>query len=121
MVNDNDLDFEITPEGTGTRPSTKPPATNNNSRPTFPGTKPPSTTDAPYSDTTRPGNWEPTPSKPTSEDQVDTPVAPGYHRVVKGDTLYKLSRDYNTTVDRLKQINKLPTADIRLGQVLRIQ
>jgi flagellum-specific peptidoglycan hydrolase FlgJ/LysM repeat protein len=114
MINDGDLDFEISP--TGTVPTSKPNTSNTNSGTTFPGTKPPATSGAPYPDNTKPS--DPTPTKPPVEEK---PVAAGYHRVVKGDTLYKLSRDYNTTVDRLKQLNKLPSADIQIGQVLRVQ
>jgi len=112
MVNDGDLDFEISPDGT--KPTTKPSTTDGGA--TFPGTKPPATTGVPYPDNTRPA--DPIPTKPPVEEK---PVSAGYHRVVKGDTLYKLSRDYNTTVDRLKLLNKLPNADIQIGQVLRVQ
>jgi membrane-bound lytic murein transglycosylase D len=117
MVNDDDLDFEITP--VEPKPTTKP-ATSDKNKPTFPGTKPPATSDNQTSDDPRPGNWDPTPTKPT-EPPVEKPVEPGYHRVVKGDTLYKLSRDYGTSVARLKQLNKLSTDDIKLGQVLRVE
>jgi flagellum-specific peptidoglycan hydrolase FlgJ/LysM repeat protein len=117
MVNDDDLDFEITPSGT--KPTTKPTTTPNN-QPTFPGTKPPSTSDVPFPGDPRPGNWDPVPTKPT-ETPDDKPAAPGYHRVVKGDTLYKLSRDYDISVARLKQLNKLTNDDIKIGQVLRVE
>ncbi len=112
MVNDGVLDFEISPNGTD--PAPKPSSPNSGS--TFPGTKPPATSGVPYPDNTRP--TDPIPNKPTVDEK---PVAAGYHRVVKGDTLYKLSRDYNTTVDRLKQLNKLPNSDIQIGQILRVQ
>ncbi len=117
MVNDDVLDFEITP--TDSKPPTKP-ATDDKYNPTFPGTRPPATSDAPFPDDSRPGSWDPTPTKPR-EIPEEKPVAPGYHRVVKGDTLYKLSRDYGTSVTRLKQLNKLSTDDIKLGQVLRVE
>jgi len=41
--------------------------------------------------------------------------------VVKGDTLYSLSRTYGMTVGRLKQLNNLPDSDIKIGQLLKIQ
>ncbi|MGB3608126.1 MAG: glucosaminidase domain-containing protein [Psychroserpens sp.] len=43
------------------------------------------------------------------------------HTVVKGDTLYSLSRFYNTTVDELKRINRLRTNDLSLGQIIIIK
>lgn len=115
MINDGDLDFEISPDGT--KPTTKPSTSDDG--PTFPGTKPPATTGEPYPGNPRP--TDPVPTKPTTDNSADKPVGAGYHRVVKGDTLYKLSRDYNTTVDRLKQLNKLTNPDIQIGQVLRVQ
>lgn len=120
MVNDDDLDFEITP--TEPKPNTKPPATSTDKpKPTFPGTKPPATSDAPYPDNSRPDSWDPTPSKPVVVPEEEKPVAPGYHRVVKGDTLYKLSRDYGISVTKIKQINNMTSDDIKIGQVLRVQ
>ncbi|TXD85372.1 LysM peptidoglycan-binding domain-containing protein [Subsaximicrobium wynnwilliamsii] len=43
------------------------------------------------------------------------------HEVVKGDTLYGLSKRYNTTVELLKRLNKLKNNDISLGQILIIK
>lgn len=43
------------------------------------------------------------------------------HRVVKGDTLYSLSKRYNTTVDELKRLNGLKSNDLALGQILIIK
>lgn len=43
------------------------------------------------------------------------------HMVIKGDTLYSLSRKYNTTVDELKRLNRLNSNDISLGQLLIIK
>lgn len=40
------------------------------------------------------------------------------HTVVKGDTLYGLSKKYNTTVSALKSLNSLNSNTIRLGQTL---
>ena len=43
------------------------------------------------------------------------------HTVVKGDTLYSISRKYNLSLERLSAINKLPKgAVIHVGQVLII-
>lgn len=40
------------------------------------------------------------------------------HIVVKGDTLYSLSKKYNTTVERLMLLNNLTSTDLKVGQVL---
>lgn len=42
------------------------------------------------------------------------------HAVVKGDTLYNISKRYGLTVDELKRFNNLSGNDISLGQVLYI-
>lgn len=43
------------------------------------------------------------------------------HTVVKGDTLYSLSRTYNTTVEELKLRNNLRTNELSIGQILIIK
>ncbi|WCO02205.1 glucosaminidase domain-containing protein [Psychroserpens ponticola] len=43
------------------------------------------------------------------------------HTVVKGDTLYSLSRTYNTSVDKLKLLNNLSDNELSIGQVLIIK
>ncbi len=43
------------------------------------------------------------------------------HVVIKGDTLYALSRKYDTTVEELKRLNKLSDDTLDLGQVLRVK
>lgn len=48
-------------------------------------------------------------------------VKPQKHIVVKGDTLYSISRLYNTTVDQLKKVNKLKSSDIAIGDVLYLE
>lgn len=48
-------------------------------------------------------------------------IAEVNHVVVKGDTLYSLSRQYNTTVDALKRLNQLNSNEISLGQRLIIK
>lgn len=42
------------------------------------------------------------------------------HTVRKGDTLYSISKLYNTTVDAIKQQNGLNTTDLTIGQTLII-
>ncbi|WP_026753901.1 glucosaminidase domain-containing protein [Sediminibacter sp. Hel_I_10] len=43
------------------------------------------------------------------------------HEVVKGDTLYSLSKKYNTSVDEIKALNNLSGNNISLGQILIIK
>ena len=60
--------------------------------------------------------WMPSKSKKTSiNNDVTT------HEVVKGDTLYSLSKKYDTTVEALQKLNNLKDVNISLGQVLRVK
>lgn len=43
------------------------------------------------------------------------------HTIVKGDTLYSLSKRYGVSVDVIKQRNKLSSNDLTIGQVLIIK
>ncbi len=43
------------------------------------------------------------------------------HTVVKGDTLYNISKRNNTTVEEIKQLNGLYNNTIKLGQVLSVK
>ncbi len=43
------------------------------------------------------------------------------HIVQKGDTLYSISKRYNTTVERLKSVNKLNSNELNIGQALIIR
>ena len=44
-----------------------------------------------------------------------------YHTVLKGETLYALSKQYNTSLGALKKANNLETTLINIGQILRIK
>ncbi|MCK8480801.1 glucosaminidase domain-containing protein [Psychroserpens algicola] len=57
-------------------------------------------------------------SSKTEVTQADVSI---HHKVVKGDTLYSLSKRYNTTVDVLKRLNGLKNNDLSLGQILIIK
>jgi LysM repeat protein len=52
---------------------------------------------------------------------TENPEPSAYHTVVAGDTLYSLSKRYNTTVESIRQLNNLPDNLIRIGQVLRMR
>ena len=43
-----------------------------------------------------------------------------FHTVKKGETLYSLSRRYQTTLGELKTANNLETTLIKVGQILRV-
>ncbi|MBR9921873.1 MAG: LysM peptidoglycan-binding domain-containing protein [Bacteroidetes bacterium] len=62
------------------------------------------------------------PIEPPADDNIE-PAQPEnvYHTVIKGDTLYSLSRRYGTTVDAIKQLNGLDSNLISVGQQLRIK
>lgn len=42
------------------------------------------------------------------------------HIIIRGDTLYSLSKRYNTTVEAIKNLNNMRTNDLALGQELMI-
>lgn len=42
------------------------------------------------------------------------------YTVKKGDSLYSIARDYNTTIDAIKNINNLTSNLLSIGQVLEI-
>ncbi|MEZ0005816.1 flagellum-specific peptidoglycan hydrolase FlgJ [Flavobacterium sp. 28YEA47A] len=52
---------------------------------------------------TRPGNTE------------------GFYEVTKGDTLYSISKKFNTTVDDLKRLNNLSDNAISIGQYIKVK
>ena len=45
----------------------------------------------------------------------------GKHEVIKGDTLYSLSKKYNISVDDLKRKNNLSENAISIGQLLEVK
>ena len=67
------------------------------------------------------------PVKPDAgfDEEPETPAPPPatatFHLVEKGDTLYNISRRYNTTVENIKSLNGLSSNIINLGQRLRVQ
>ena len=42
------------------------------------------------------------------------------HVVVKGDTLYSISKKYNLSIEKLKALNNLENTNLSIGQVLKI-
>ena len=42
------------------------------------------------------------------------------YTVKRGDTLYRIAREYNTTVDKIKVLNNLTNNTLAIGQMLKI-
>jgi LysM repeat protein len=130
MTPGDEVLFEIDPtkpnNGGTTQPGTTQPGT---TPPLNTGGNKPSTTDTPYpSDpwpsqptTQQPGTTNPQSGQPQPQPTQPIVVPEGQHLVVKGDTLFSLSKKYNLTVARLKQLNNMTTDAIKLGQLLRIR
>jgi flagellum-specific peptidoglycan hydrolase FlgJ len=58
----------------------------------------------------QPKKYEPTPATDSMT-----------HEVIKGDTLYSLSRKYNISVAEIKKLNNLKSDALSLGQILKIK
>lgn len=63
----------------------------------------------------------PPPPKPQDPQPEPEPKIEIYHLVQKGDTLYSLSKRYDTTVEAIKTLNGLSDNLISVGQKLRVQ
>ena len=51
----------------------------------------------------------------------DNPSECVIYTVEKGDSLYSIAKKYNTTVDRLKQLNNLKSNLLSIGQILIVR
>lgn len=58
--------------------------------------------------------------KPKPKPTVKVAPKIRYHSVKKGDTLYGISRQYNTTVSSIQKLNRLSGTTIRVGQSLKV-
>ncbi len=68
---------------------------------------------------TKPENISSVKAKPQ---KTDTKVDTVYHTVAKGDTLYNISKRYDTTVEKLRAMNKMTIQDaIVIGQKLVVK
>ena len=62
------------------------------------------------------------PTPQSANNSATTTSASNYHIVKQGDTLYKISRMYNISVEKILQINHLRETDvISIGQKIRIK
>src|SRR5690606_8696019 len=59
--------------------------------------------------------------EPVTEEITEVASNSNTHRVEQGDTLYNISKRYETTVDEIKRLNKLSGNDISIGQILRVK
>ncbi|MEO1257440.1 MAG: glucosaminidase domain-containing protein [Bacteroidota bacterium] len=53
--------------------------------------------------------------------QPDPPASELYYTVMKGDTLYSISRRFGLTVDQLMRMNNLATTTLSIDQVLKVK
>jgi LysM repeat protein len=59
---------------------------------------------------------------PTSIDYNKLPKSTnGFHTVIKGDTMYNISKRYNIPIAQIMEWNNLSEQSVKLGQVLKIQ
>lgn len=130
---DNEL-FElgeggVTQPTTGQGTSTPRPAPG---RPATSGAERPDVTSVPTGGNSGANTQPEPPKKPTGMvESVPRPTAPastipaatpaGFHTVVKGDTLYNISKRYGLTVDQVRELNGLPGNDIKIGQLLKVK
>ncbi len=74
---------------------------------------------------TNSNNTETKPDTNSSTPPKSEPTKPDtkkkYHTVVKGDTLYGIASKYNVSVDQIKELNKLTSNIISIGDKLRIE
>lgn len=68
---------------------------------------------------TAPAEKKPETASKAAVSSAVAPAKPGLHEVRAGETLYRISKQYNLSVDELKRLNKLPdNASISTGQKL---
>jgi flagellum-specific peptidoglycan hydrolase FlgJ len=53
-------------------------------------------------------------------EQIKSPVRMVIHEVKAGNTLYSIAKQYNVSVDQIKQLNNLSSENLSLGQLLVI-
>ena len=55
-----------------------------------------------------------------STEIIEVPTTTKIYTIKQGDTLYKIAKDNNTTVDKIKQLNDLTTNNLSIGQIIKI-
>jgi peptidoglycan lytic transglycosylase D len=59
--------------------------------------------------------------KPASKPAVVAPTSIGIYKVRPGDTLYGIARQFDTSVESLKEINRLSSDSISIGDKLTVR
>ncbi|WP_337999718.1 glucosaminidase domain-containing protein [Flavobacterium sp. WW92] len=60
-------------------------------------------------------------SQPIASNTTIPNNSEGFYEVTKGDTLYSISKKFNTTVDDLKRLNNLSDNAISIGQFIKVK
>lgn len=55
-----------------------------------------------------------------STEIIEIPTTTTTYIIQSGDTLYSIAKKYNTTVDKIKQLNNLSNNNLSIGQILQI-
>lgn len=55
-----------------------------------------------------------------STEIIEIPTTTSTYTVKKGDTLYSIAKDNNTTVDQIKELNDLQSNILSIGQIIKI-
>lgn len=71
-------------------------------------------------ETIKPGDELLIPSESSAVKEEESTPLYKEHKVTAGQTLSAIARDYGTTVDELKKINKLSSASLKIGQVIKV-
>ncbi len=72
-----------------------------------------------HPDITKKGTKKKSIEKPLKEKRSTQKVA--MHRVEKGETLFDIAKDHNMSVDDLKELNKLSSSKITVGQKIKVE
>lgn len=60
-------------------------------------------------------------SKIQKDKNSEDSVKPHKHKVKSGDTLNKIAKKYEITIDELKDMNQMTSSDIQIGTILQLQ
>lgn len=55
-----------------------------------------------------------------STEIIEVPLTPNIYTIKPGDTLYSIAKTYNTTVDKIKQLNNFSTNNLSINQQIKI-
>ncbi|MCP4437663.1 MAG: LysM peptidoglycan-binding domain-containing protein [Aureispira sp.] len=60
------------------------------------------------------------PKESNNSNNNNNPAPKGFHRVQEGESLYTIAEEYNTTVEKLMQLNQLGSESLDRNQLLRV-